>query len=238
MLTVDFDRLGLKPQQRVLDLGCGSGRHTFELLRRGAQAVACDIAEAELATVKDWCVAMREAGDIAPGGEVEIVHADALQLPFEDHSFDGVIAAEILEHIPQDVVAIAELVRVLKPGGWVAVTVPRWWPEVVCWKLSSDYHNAPGGHVRIYSDIELTEKLSNAGLNYRGRSYAHALHSPYWWLKCAVGVKNESHPLVGAYHQLLVWDIMKRPALTRVAEATLNPILGKSLVVYFAKPDG
>ena len=72
---------------------------------------------------------------------------------------------------------------------------------------------------------------------YDGRHYAHALHAPYWWIKCAVGVGNDDHPLVKAYHRLLVWDIMKRPRATRWAERALNPVLGKSLVVYLHKPE-
>ena len=131
----------------------------------------------------------------------------------------------------------AELVRVLRPGGTIALTVPRWLPEVVCWKLSDDYHNTPGGHIRIYSDAELVTKAVNAGLVYDGRHYAHALHAPYWWIKCAVGVENDDHPLAKAYHRLLVWDIMKAPRTTRWAEKALNPLIGKSLVVYLHKPE-
>ncbi len=70
--------------------------------------------------------------------------------------------------------------------------------------------------------------------------YAHGLHSPYWWLKCAVGVKNDDNPLVKAYHQVLVWDIMKTPrysTVTRLAEKVLNPFIGKSMVLYLRKPD-
>jgi hypothetical protein len=44
------------------------------------------------------------------------------------------------------------------------------------------------------------------------------------------------HPLVRAYHRLLVWDIAKAPALTRTTERVLNPVLGKSTVVYSSKP--
>jgi hypothetical protein len=55
-------------------------------------------------------------------------------------------------------------------------------------------------------------------------------------LKCAVGVDNDTNPLVKAYHRLLVWDIMKRPRTTRVAERLLDPVIGKSLVLYFRKP--
>ena len=65
---------------------------------------------------------------------------------------------------------------------------------------------------------------------------AHALHTPYWWIKCAVGVHDDDHPLAKAYHRLLVWDIMKRPRVTRWAERVLDPVIGKSMVLYFTKP--
>jgi hypothetical protein len=132
---------------------------------------------------------------------------------------------------------MAELARVLRPGGTMAVTVPRWFPELVNWALSDDYHSVEGGHVRIYRRGTLVERLRSAGLTYRGQGFAHGLHSPYWWLKCAVGVRNDDHPLVRAYHRLLVWDITDRPLVTRAAEAVLNPIIGKSLVIYLEKPD-
>jgi len=237
MLTVDFDRLGLKPGERVLDMGCGAGRHAFEMYRRGADVIAFDQDADELAAVRDLFGAMKEAGEVPEGAEADTKEGDALALPFADGEFDRVVAAEILEHIPADLQAIDELVRVLRPGGTIAVTVPRWLPEIICWRLSDDYHNTPGGHIRIYSDKELVMKLTSAGLDYEGKGYAHGLHAPYWWLKCAVGVGNDGHPLVRAYHRLLVWDIMKRPRTTRYAEAVLDPLIGKSLVVYLRKPD-
>ena len=126
--------------------------------------------------------------------------------------------------------------RVLRPGGTIAVTVPRYWPEVVCWSLSRKYHEVEGGHVRIYRADVLAGQLVQAGLEPTGRHHAHALHSPYWWLKCAVGVDNDDNPLVQAYHKLLVWDLMAKPTLTQTAEKLLNPVLGKSVVLYARKP--
>ena len=236
MLTVDFDRLGLRPGDRALDLGCGAGRHAFEMFRRGADVVAFDQDADGLAGVLDLFGAMREAGEAPTGAEADIKQGDALALPFPDGEFDRVVAAEILEHIPEDTAAIAELVRVLRPGGTVAVTVPRWMPERVCWALSDAYHANEGGHVRIYTRRGLVAKLEAAGLVHEGGHHAHALHSPYWWLKCLVGVEKEDHPLVEAYHRLLVWDIVRKPLLTRVAERALDPLVGKSLVVYLRKP--
>jgi SAM-dependent methyltransferase len=183
---------------------------------------------------------MRDAGEVPEGAEADIKQGDALAMPFADEEFDRIVAAEVLEHIPDDRAAIAELVRVLRPGGTIAVTVPRWLPEKVCWALSDEYHEVEGGHVRVYTGHDLVGKLTGAGLEYVGRDHAHGLHTPYWWLKCAVGVGNDTHPLVRAYHQVLVWDIMRRPgysAVTRLAERALNPVIGKSLVLYLRKPE-
>jgi hypothetical protein len=94
----------------------------------------------------------------------------------------------------------------------------------------------PGGHVRIFTRRELETKMAAAGLVVGGHHQAHALHAPYWWLKCAVGVHDDGHPLAQAYHRLLVWDIMKQPRVTRLADRALNPVLGKSLVVYSTRP--
>lgn len=235
MLTVDFRKFQINPGDRVLDLGCGAGRHAFEAYRRGARVVAADLDSKELGPVGGMFAAMRAEGEAVPPAAAAVLTADAASLPFPDNSFDRIIAAEILEHVPRDRLVMTELARVLRPGGLAAVTVPAWLPERVCWALSREYHEVPGGHVRIFTRAELTAKLAGAGLEVTGSHHAHGLHSPYWWLKCAVGVHRDEHPAVRGYHRLLVWDIMRRPALTRLAEAALNPLIGKSLVLYARK---
>lgn len=237
MLTVDYERLGVRRGMSVLDLGCGEGRHSFEAYRRGAHVVAVDLSATDLATTREWCAAIALAGEAPAVASAAVVRADLRALPFPDASFDRVIASEVLEHIPDDRTAIAELARVLKPGGRAAVTVPRRWPERVCWALSDEYHANEGGHVRIYRADELAGRLADVGLVLTGRAHAHALHSPYWWLKCAVGPGNDT-AAVRAYHRMLVWDITARPRLTRWAERALNPLIGKSVVLYLRKGHG
>lgn len=235
MLTVDYRRLQITPGARVLDVGCGAGRHAFEAYRRGADVVAFDMDHAELGSVTGMYAAMRAEGEVPGAAAAAGVSGDATAMPFADGSFDRVIAAEVFEHILDDQQAMNEVARVLRPGGIAAITVPAWLPERICWALSQEYHEVPGGHVRIYTRVELEAKLRRAGFGISGHHHAHGLHSPYWWVKCAVGVGNDDHPLARAYHRMLVWDIMKRPAATRLAEQALNPLIGKSVVVYAIK---
>jgi SAM-dependent methyltransferase len=224
----------------VLDLGCGEGRHAFEAYRRGASVVAVDWGRHEVETTKRWLGAISEAGgagraEDGSAARFEVVRGDLCALPVPDASVDRVIASEVLEHIPDDAAAFAEIARVLKPGGRVAVTVPRYGPERICWALSDEYHANEGGHIRIYKASVVRARLAAAGLTPGASHHAHALHAPFWWLKCAVGVDKDS-AAVRAYHRLLVWDLTERPWLTRTAERLLDPLIGKSLVVYADQP--
>ncbi|MDQ3987433.1 MAG: class I SAM-dependent methyltransferase [Actinomycetota bacterium] len=234
MLTVDYDRLRISPGESVLDLGCGGGRHTFEALVRGATVTSVDIDGAVLKDVASMVTALRTEGEISKQVKSHCVNASALALPFANNSFDVVIASEVMEHITDDHAAFSELARVLRKGGRAAVTVPRWWPERLCWALSSQYHMQAGGHVRIYRRGELVGGLEASGLSVTDTHHAHALHSPYWWLKCAFGMKSQSR-IPAIYHRFLVWDIEHPNRFVRRAERALNPALGKSLVVYAAK---
>jgi SAM-dependent methyltransferase len=237
MLTIRIDNLaelGLHPGALVLDAGSGFGRHAFELCRRGYRTIALDYAADEVGSTQATFAAMADSGEIEEKDAVGVLRGDAISLPFADATFDAVITSEVLEHIPHDTAALTELRRVLCRGGVFAATVPSWLPEKISWMLSDEYHapKAVGGHVRIYSATELKAKMRAAGLRPTGSHHAHALHSPYWWLKCAVGVNDDDHPLVRRYRQFLEWDIISRPRSTRIVERALSPVLGKSLVLY------
>lgn len=242
MLTLDFRRLGLRPGERVLDVGCGGGRHAAEARRLGAHVVALDRSDVDVkdaaglldVVAVDWAAAREVSGSGTVG--------DALALPFPDGVFDRVIASEVFEHLPVDRPAFAECARVLRPGGTLAVTVPRWFPELICWALSDDLPSEDGGHVRIYRRNGLAERLTEVGLRPRDRHHAHALHAPYWWLRCAAGAIDEDATggdmnfISRHYDRLLEWHIMQKPAATVLLERALNPVLGKSLVIYADKP--
>ncbi|NCW58103.1 MAG: class I SAM-dependent methyltransferase, partial [Gammaproteobacteria bacterium] len=166
MLTIKFDQLRLRAGDRVLDAGAGFGRHAFEAARRGAQVVALDYAAEEVVSTRATFAAMFEAGEIREENLSGVMRGDATTLPFPDDTFDAIVTSEVLEHIQDDVRAIGEFARVLKPGGVLAATVPSWFPEKINWMLSDEYHApfVPGGHVRIYSATELKAKVRASGL--------------------------------------------------------------------------
>jgi SAM-dependent methyltransferase len=237
MITVDFQYLRLPNPCRILDIGCGSGRHTaaaYDLNSGtviGADPNIKDLQEARarLDLHAQW--------NPRKGGAWSLAAADITRLPFRSSSFDVVICSEVLEHIPAHRQAIQETIRVLKPGCQLVISVPRRWPESICWALSRQYRHTPGGHVRIFKCQNLIRLIQSGGLALWRTHYAHGLHTPFWWLKCLLGLDRHNLWPVATYQRFLTWDIMQKPRLTRCLERWLNPLLGKSVVLYFRKQD-
>lgn len=253
MQTVEFDRL-LDGGERVLDIGCGEGRHSHgaALHDAGATVVGCDIDAERLRNAKEGFASLdltdgddtaEKPDSTATAVESEdtdasaitapaFARADIFSLPFAADAFDVVVCAEILEHLPAYEDAIDELARVLKPGGRLAASVPRYGPERVCWALSDAYHAVEGGHVRIFHRDELREALEAHGLKSVDTGFAHALHSPYWWLKCLWWNHDEPPAPLAAYERFLEWVIVNETPTVDALERALDPVVGKSLVYY------
>jgi SAM-dependent methyltransferase len=235
MQTVQIDSLKLKPGAWVLDLGCGAGRHLHALYyATRVNGVGVDLGF-------DDVVRTRTGFEGAPDMEVNsgrwfgLSVADARKLPFAGGQFDAIICSEVLEHIHDYKDVLNECRRLIKPGGQLAISVPRYYPEWLCWKLARGYHETPGGHVRIFQDQELRKDVEDTGFHFMRRHWAHGLHSPYWWLQCAMWETRDKNWLVAKYRKFLEWDILERPKLTRMLAAAADPLMGKSVVLYFVR---
>ncbi|TDG15849.1 class I SAM-dependent methyltransferase [Seongchinamella unica] len=234
MQTVDFSHFPLAAGDVVLDLGCGEGRHVISAyVAAQVHSIGVDLCLDDLRTTREKFQDFAEPEN--DNKSFGLSSANALALPFADNTFDKVICSEVLEHIPDYQGALKEVERVLKPGGLFCASVPRRWPEKICWALSEEYHNTPGGHIRIFRSGELRRDIEQLGFARYHRHWAHALHAPFWWLKCLFWDQQDENWLVRQYHRLLVWDLMEQPALTRVSEKLMNPLMGKSVVMYFRK---
>jgi len=232
--TITLKQLPVLDGLKVLDLGCGEGRHSISIwIQASAQVVGMDLSRNDMLTAQSRKAdfEVEEAGSHS----LNFVEASGLNLPFADETFDVVICSEVLEHIADYEGMLQEIERVLIRGGVFAMSVPRFGPEWLCWKLSRAYHEVPGGHLRIFNAKVLNQKIEKLGFFRYANHFAHGLHSPYWWLKCLFWSTADNNPLVNAYHRLLVWDLMQKPWLTRWLEKMLNPFIGKSVAMYYVK---
>lgn len=232
MLTVDFAKFRPVSGDLVLDAGCGEGRHTFALARRGCRVLGLDM---DLTSVQKALFVMRaltHQGEQT--GPVCFMRGDALSLPFAEATFDKVICSEVMEHIHADGEVAAEFFRVLKPGGVMAVTVPTPITEHVYGRLSREYFRTPGGHIRIYKPREIFRVLTNAGFSIYALSFAHSFHAPYWVLRCLCGLHDETARPPKLYHKFLHLVVGSR----RLSwfEKTTDFLFPKSMVVYVQKP--
>jgi SAM-dependent methyltransferase len=106
-------RYGPLAGQTVLDMGCGPGFYTRALRRTGAEVIPLDNSQEEL-----------ELNGAAPEGAIL---GDAMDLPLEDRSLDGVFTSNMLEHTPRPLAVFDEIERVLVPGGWAYVSWTNWY---------------------------------------------------------------------------------------------------------------
>ncbi|MEX2247396.1 MAG: class I SAM-dependent methyltransferase [Dehalococcoidia bacterium] len=173
-LSIRQQQLPEHPNARVLDVGCGDGRHAAASARRGNHTVAVDY---------DGATVLGARARLAHSG-IDFLVADAARLPFRDAAFDAVICTETLEHLPDDAAAIAEIARVLAPEGALHGAVPTHFTERLYWLLSPGYRTAPGGHVRIYTPRALLAQLRRNGLRVSGARFAHSIDSLIWLRFC------------------------------------------------------
>ncbi|MDJ0853164.1 MAG: class I SAM-dependent methyltransferase [Myxococcota bacterium] len=230
LLTVDLERLRVRPGERVLDAGCGEGRHCFGVLERGARVVGLDLDKGSLVLPSRRL--RRRAAELGSLGEM--IQGNTFTLPFRDATFDKVICSEVMEHVHDYRAAAHELARVTKPGGMVAVTIPTATSEQLYLRAGDDYFESLGGHIRIFRPRQLALGLAQAGLATTGVGFAHALHTPYWVLRSIVGLPTaDTSWLVQAYRLFLIRATASR-FMDRL-ERVLNHCFPKSLIVYAEK---
>jgi len=235
LLTINFNLLDFQDGDVLLDIGCGEGRHLIHAcLVHNLLGVGMDLSIADLRTTRER---FSHFAGHNPKSIFSVQQTDATCLPFADNSVDKIICSEVLEHIENYTGVLQEIKRVLKPEGILAISVPRAWPEKICWQLSSAYHQVEGGHIRIFNAVHLCQEVKALGFDFTHRYWAHALHSPFWWLKCLWWNSQDSSHIIRLYHRVLVWDLMQKPWVTQKLETLLNPVMGKSVVMHFRKVD-
>ena len=233
MLTFNFKKHEINQKGVMLDVGCGEGRHIFGIMQDYPlmKCIGLDMDKESLEKAEEgyeYFKSISEAG-------AQFLKGSAYSLPFPDESIDLIVCSEVLEHLHEYNDAVKEIHRVQKPGGKFYASVPATWPEKICWKLSKEYQNQPGGHLRIFSQSGLISEIKESGFKFLSSEKFHSIHSPYWWLRCFFWSTQDKNFLVNFYKKLLERHILKKPFFINLLDKALNPIMGKSFAMYFKK---
>ncbi len=227
MLTVDLDRLGVRAGDWVLDAGCGGGRHCFGAMARGAHVAGLDLDRPSLEVAQSGIRERQAGGASCRGGALQ---GDVFRLPFGDDHFDRVICSEVMEHVHDYPGAVRELVRVMRPGGTIGITIPTATSEWLYLHLTRLYFESPGGHIRVFRPRDLARAMARAGLRVEGVGFAHALHTPYWAVRALLGLDDETPGPTRSFRRFLLLASTS-PTWSRV-ERWLDWIWPKSVILY------
>jgi SAM-dependent methyltransferase len=151
------EALGLSAYARILDAGCGSGRNMVELARHGT------VTGVELSQTSVELARARGCG--------EVVDGSVLDMPFADASFDLAVSLDVIEHLDDDIAALRELRRVVRPGGALLVTVPAYQ-----WLWSG--HDVINHHRRRYTRRSMKRVAESAGWRQARTTYFNSLLLP------------------------------------------------------------
>jgi SAM-dependent methyltransferase len=234
MLTFDLHCINLSSEApNILDLGCGEGRHIFGCMTvfNNANIIGIDMHEKSL----EKCV---EGNTFFKGHNNcnnLFSQASIYQLPFKEKSFDMIICSEVMEHLEDYKKAMKIIHSLLKDDGTLLISVPSYFPEKICWLLSNEYQNMPGGHVRIFTKSSLIKDFEISGFSVISSKRFHAFHSPYWWLRCLFWKTQDKNFLVKAYKKFLEYQILNETTVLDFIEKIFNPLLGKSISLVLSK---
>lgn len=219
LLAATLRELGVAPGARALDVGSGTGSNLRLLAELGfSGARGLDPSD----TAIRWC---REKG-LGPVEKGDLCH-----LPFAGESFDVVLATDVLEHVHDEARAVAELSRVLRPGGLLLVTVPAFRS---LWGLQDEVSH----HLRRYRREELVTRLCDGGLEVvKSFYFNYLLFAPIWlarrlmdWLRIELESENQVNtPLLNSVlERIFALDVRSAPLL--------RPAFGASILATARRP--
>lgn len=166
-------RAAVPPGARVLDAGAGAGSFARRLASSGYEAIAVEPSAGFIAHMQ-----------ARPQPHLTVQPGDLTALPLPDASVEAAVAGEVLEHLADHDRAVAELARVLVPGGFCLVTVPA---DPALWDRSDDW----AGHVRRYTAPELTALFERHGFR-------------------VIACKRWGFPVMRLYHRLVYLRLLDR----------------------------
>ena len=174
-----FEWIPLQEDSLILDLPCGRGFY-LNMLRHVCD---CRLVGVDL----DWSVLQQAQRTVTRLPRLQLSRADAMALPWAANTFDAIILTELLEHVADDVAVLRECLRVLQPGGVIAITVPHanypfaWDPinKSLEKLFGTKVRRGPlagiwANHLRLYTPAQLRARVLQAGFQIEAeRAFTH-----------------------------------------------------------------
>lgn len=219
----------IRPEDTVLDVGCGEGPFTQFCAKMKAEVIFADINPERVSAVEQ----------LLQGSPARALHplvTDGNPLPLPDAHVDKLIAMEVLEHVDVPADFMRELVRVGKPGALYLITVPDAAAEGVQQQLAPSAHFQKPNHINIFSRDEFEQLVQDAGLVIERRSY-YGFYWAVWWAffwVCKKDLSSPDHPLLNNWAR--TWaSLLETPGGAQVKLA-LDGVMPKSQAIIARKP--
>jgi SAM-dependent methyltransferase len=227
--NINLDALEVVPGSQVVDVGCADGH-----LARALAAANIDVIGVEPEQyLRDRF--QRHAATAGPG-RATVVAGTVEQLPFDSQSVSAVTITEVLEHVDDPGRAMAELHRIMRPGGVLCLSVPTAFTERLFWRLHPQYP-VNTTHVRIFTRARLSELIRRARfeiVTWEGRNAQASIS----WIFHSLLRSHSDHAGNITEHLWVdrvlgrLWAVLRRARLEAPFVKVANRLLPKSWYVY------
>ena len=213
----------------VLDVGCGDTPLSLFFAGRAAEMIVADLLPEN---VTKAAVRLRAAG----AARVRELATDTNPLPLESASVTRIVATEVLEHVPDPVRFMAELVRVGRPGARYLISVPDAASESLQRTIAAPSYFEPPNHVRVFSRDDFETLIREAGLEIEHRKL-YGFYWTMWWCffwTCKQDLAPPWHPLLDSWTR--TWGLLLDTEQGGQIKAVLDSAMPKSQLIVARKP--
>jgi SAM-dependent methyltransferase len=223
----------VSPSDTVIDVGCGDGGFIGFVAGQGAEVIFID---------QDATRLVRTEARIkqSPARAYQAIQSDCNPIPLDDDVGDLVICTEVLEHVPDPVKFLGEVIRIAKPGAQLLLAVPDSRSEQFVKSTAPPQCFQVPNHIRIFSAEVFEELVLDAGLEIEEHQFTGCFWSIFWplsWMTCEPGgglPLNNNHPIIE--HWIQLWQLVQQHPEGHKIRDALNQLLPKSQSIVARKP--